>query len=401
MRRVLRPIVIFPLLALVLLAGILLTRTPGEATTATQLTTYGTGPFAARGIYEVLGRVGFSVSRLRMPLRAPLDSSSSYLLLDPPMQPSATGVHALLDAVRRGATAIVVPEAGTPLADSVGVRQSLYQTSNLEVRTSINDASTDEATATLRAAAAALPAMNFYLRPVPRGDSDTAARLPPHVRVLVRVSRDGTLEPAILARPMGRGWVVALSDVQWLANEFVRDTAAAVAAVRLVEWPAPSVRRPLVFDEYHQGFGLYVSLRQVVMHALAATPPGRAFLQVLVAGLVLLVALGVRPIAPRARARIERRSPLEHVGALAHAYEQVRATRTATKRLLHGLRRRHPLGLPPSADDARYLDLLRVHAPSLADDITLVSQALAQPLTAAEWVRIGGAIDHIERTIRQ
>lgn len=393
--------VIFPLLALVLLAGILLTRAPGEASTATQLTTYGTGPYAARGVYEVLQRVGFHVSRRRTTLRPPLDSTATYLLLDPPMAPSATGVHALLDAVRRGATAIVVPAAGTPLADSVGVRQSFFQTTDLEVRTGATDESVDEATAALRAAAARLPAMNYYLRPVPRSDSDTAPPLPAHVRVLVRVSGDSASEPAILARPMGRGWVVALSDAEWLANETVRDTAAAIAAVRLVEWPAPAVRRPLVFDEYHQGFGQHVSLPQVVVHALVGTPAGRAFLQLVAAGLVLLVALGVRPIAPLARVRIERRSPLEHVGALARAYEQVRATRTATQRLLHGLRRRHPLGLPPSADDARYLDLLRVHAPSVGADIALVREALAQPVSAADWVRIGGAIDHIERTIRQ
>jgi hypothetical protein len=138
-----------------------------------------------------------------------------------------------------------------------------------------------------------------------------------------------------------------------------------------------------------------------IRDALLHTAPGRAFLQLVAAGLILLLVYGVRPIAPLKRRSIERRSPLEHVGALARAYQQTEATRTSTQRLLRGLRRRRPLGATGSLDDESYLSLVSSRKPELAADVDRVRAALARPLPAAEWVAVGAAIDHIERTIAQ
>ena len=138
-----------------------------------------------------------------------------------------------------------------------------------------------------------------------------------------------------------------------------------------------------------------------IRDALLHTAPGRAFLQLVVAGLILLLVYGVRPIAPVRRRSIERRSPLEHVGALARAYQQAEATRLATQRLVRGLRRRRPLGATGALDDESYLSLVSSRKPELAEDVDRVRAALAKPLPAAEWVVVGGAIDHIERTIAQ
>ena len=89
------------------------------------------------------------------------------------------------------------------------------------------------------------------------------------------------------------------------------------------------------------------------------------------------------------------------VGALARAYQQTEATRTSTQRLLRGLRRRRPLGATGSLDDESYLSLVSSRKPELAADVDRVRAALARPLPAAEWVAVGAAIDHIERTIAQ
>jgi hypothetical protein len=115
----------------------------------------------------------------------------------------------------------------------------------------------------------------------------------------------------------------------------------------------------------------------------------------------LLLVYGVRPIAPAPRRSIERRSPLEHVGALARAYEQMAATRLATKRLVRGLRRRHPLGATGALDDDGYLSLVSSRKAELASDVDILRASLARPLPANEWVAVGRAIDHIERTITQ
>jgi hypothetical protein len=73
---------------------------------------------------------------------------------------------------------------------------------------------------------------------------------------------------------------------------------------------------------------------------LVEHPVGATLLQVALAALVLLLALGPRALPPVDVLRVERRDPLEQIDALAHAYEQVRATRTLTARLLHGVRSR-------------------------------------------------------------
>jgi hypothetical protein len=118
-----------------------------------------------------------------------------------------------------------------------------------------------------------------------------------------------------------------------------------------------------------------------------------------VAALALLVVLGMRALPPSPRSRIERRSPMEHVGALARAYEQVGATRTVSRRLLRGLRRRHPLGARHGDEDEVFLDALRSRYPSLASDVELLRRAIRQSLTPEELLGVGHAIHHIERAM--
>ena len=89
------------------------------------------------------------------------------------------------------------------------------------------------------------------------------------------------------------------------------------------------------------------------------------------------------------------------MGALSRAYEQADATRLATRRLVRGVRRRHPLGAAGSLNDQAYLALLAARAPALAPDLDLMRTALDTPLPRADWVRIGAALAHIERTFSQ
>ncbi|MGH7646854.1 MAG: DUF4350 domain-containing protein, partial [Gemmatimonadaceae bacterium] len=106
--RWLRPSIVLPVLGALLLAAVLFS--PGGDTGGaldTRLTTFGTNPFGAKAMYDVFKRLGWTVDRRRSAFRAPMDSSATYLVLDPPIDPSATEVSALLDAVRRGATIVV------------------------------------------------------------------------------------------------------------------------------------------------------------------------------------------------------------------------------------------------------------------------------------------------------
>jgi hypothetical protein len=256
-------------------------------------------------------------------------------------------------------------------------------------------------------AARRVGAFNRYLRPVPRSEADTAPAFPRGAAALVqirtRARRGGgeSVQPAMMELRVGRGRVLAVADADFLRNGAVRDGDAAVLAVRIFEWLDPSHAAPVVFDEYHQGFGEQDGMLGVIRDALFHTAPGRTFLQLVAAGLLLLLVYGVRPIAPVARRAIERRSPLEHVGALSRAYEQIGATRLATRRLVRGLRRRRPMGIAGTLDDDAYLALLRTRKPELDADVGLLHAALHTPLPSAEWVYVGGAIQNIERTIAQ
>lgn len=395
--RWLRPVIVLPVLSALLLAAVIFS--PGAPTSSldTRLTTYSTTPYGARALYDVLGRLGWQVVRQRSAFRAPVDSTDTYLILSPPYDPSATEVSALLDAVRRGATIVVSPEAGSTLADSLRIRRTRFDEDLEVVRSDTTDAS-DSASSFLAAAINA-GGVSRYLRPVPTSERDTAPVFPPDTATLLRVRADSSqAQPAVMTRKLGKGTAVVVADLEFARNENVRDTTGMILAVRLLERAGIDPRQRLVFDEYHQGFSDATSMSGVIGQALFDTPTGRAAVQALIAGLILLLAIGIRPVAPRERVSIERRSPLEHVGALRLAYEQVQATRLATNRLVRGLRRRHPLGAGPLTDDA-YLSLLAQRAPVAAGDAALLKRALTTPMAAADWVAVGSAIDHIERAI--
>jgi hypothetical protein len=392
--RWLRPRYIFALTALVVIATLLFTPAGDLGAYSSAITSFSARPYGARGIYEVSERLGWRVERRVTPLDTALDSRATYLILAPPIPLSAVEVGRLMDAVRSGAHALVSPAAGMPLADSLGVHRSTMSAFGSEVvggpdsvgeRTSAAQAISD--------AAAEAGRFDFAL------ETDSAMHW--SASTLVRVEGDDTEEPAVVSLRVGRGDVVVISDPGFFRNINAREGASTVFAVRIFEWLDPERDHPLVFDEYHQGFGERQSMPGAIRDALLHTAPGRAFLQLVAAGLILLLVYGVRPIAPLKRRSIERRSPLEHVGALARAYQQTEATRTSTQRLLRGLRRRRPLGATGALDDESYLSLVSSRKPELAADVDRVRAALARPLPAAEWVAVGAAIDHIERTIAQ
>jgi len=182
---------------------------------------------------------------------------------------------------------------------------------------------------------------------------------------------------------------------------------ADVAALRILEYVSDSApgggrRQRLVFDEYHQGYGEQPGTMRGIFAYLGRTGSGHLVLQLAAAGLVLLLAIGPRLLPPRAVDRIERRSPLEHVDALARAYRAVGATRTATSRLVHGVRRRveHSLGSQGGATtDATFLAWARERVPARATDVDLVSGALVQPISRRELEIVGQALRRLETSL--
>lgn len=392
--RWLRPRYIFALAALVVIATFLFTPAGEVGAYSSAITTFSARPYGARGVYEVSERLGWPVERRVTSLDTTLDARATYLILAPPMALTAVEVGALMRAVRAGAGALVSPAARTPLADSLGVHRTELIAFGADVVSGADSAGSRTAQAEAISDAAAEAGMFDYAL-------ETDSSMKWSATTMVRVEHEDEEKPAMMSLRVGSGEVVVLADPGYFRNLNARGGASTLFAVRTFEWLDPSRNRPLVFDEYHQGFGERESMPGAIRDALLRTAPGRVFLQLAAAALILLLVYGVRPIAPVKRSSIERRSPLEHVGALARAYQQTEATRTSTQRLLRGLRRRRPLGATGALDDQSYLSLVSSRKPELAADVERVRTALDRSLPAAEWVAVGAAIDHIERTIAQ
>ncbi len=409
---VLRPRVVLPLLAGVMLIAILFTPESPSTNLDLRLTTTSAGPAGAKGLYEVVSRLGWPTSRRVTPFREPLDSDAVYAVFGGPRRMTAAEVHALLETVRRGAGLIYVVE-DRPLTDSLVLRHSSAGGSLAVTAADSSRCRSQTLQNTLLWLGAGV---HLYHLVDSLSVLSSREPLPVDTSVFLSVTRDGqesagdsggTL-PAVLGYPLGRGRVVAVSDPDALRNDVVRVCRAGVGPrlVSAIEYASHGRRPPLVFDEYHQSTGDDANPFATAIAFLGTHPVGHTILQLLIGGLVLMLALGARALAPRGMPSIERRSALEHVGALALAYERIHATRTAVTRLVRGLRRRHDRGGWSSRaagrqgiEDAndRFLTAVAASHPRLASDVKRVEAAERTTVEASELLEVAAAIDRIDK----
>lgn len=449
--RLLTPKVVFGTLAAVIVIGSLLAPEGQPDDAVGTLSSLSYEPSGLRGWYEGAHRLGWRVRRREERFHGELDSRTVYVVLAPVIEPTASEVGALLGAVRRGAGLVVSSQKGSPLADSLHLYSDDFQyVGHPVVSGTLIGAQRQAGTAAISAAGSAAPdssddaddsdaplggigaldrALDSTLV-VKAGDADSAARtvtrrapvasalaaythhvhaaltsvrtLPSDTTVFVSVMvmhrLTPTIRPAVLGLPLGTGRIAVLADPGIVRNAMLSEEKLVVLPQRLLEWAAPTPTASVVFDEYHHGQGNHGSALRAIRSALTGTPVGRAGLQILLAGLVLLVALGARPIGARARMRLERRSPLEHVGALSRAYMQKGATRLAARRLVRGIRRRHGAAARSSDDDAFLLRLAERH-PALGPGVKRLIAATKNPVTPGELTLLADDIDTIERTL--
>ncbi|NUO64395.1 MAG: hypothetical protein HOQ34_12540 [Gemmatimonadaceae bacterium] len=460
--RLLRPKVVFgTLAAIIVLASLLVPNDNADEASGT-LSSLSYERSGVRGWYEGAQRLGWKVKRREERFHGTLSDSALYVVLAPEIEPTASEVGVLLAAVRRGAGLIVSAEKRSPLADSLHLFSDDFQYGGYPVvagrmptprppaeitmedvaamDSAADRASTDDSAAVADSAstdedeyettqeevqsfdsavsrsqrtrdsladvvrrrsrvAPALAAYSYHVhaalsatRPLPR---DTSTFL-----TVIAVSRlVPAVKPAAIGLPLGAGRVVVLADPGIVRNALLDEHDLVVLPQRFLEWAAPGAGAPVVFDEYHHGMGRHGSMSAAIGRALADTNVGRAGLQVMLAGLVLLIALGARPISPRPHMRLERRSPLEHVGALSRAYMQKGATRLAARRLVHGLRRRHGT-VARSGDDEVWLRRIAERHPALRPSVERLVAATKLPVSPRDFTMLADDIDTIERTLR-
>ena len=396
-----RPGVVLPAVGTVAVIVALLT--PQAATGRfgdPRLSSHLAGALGAQVLYDVAARLGWRATRQdTLPSPAAPDGRTIYAVLAP-VTPIAPGeAHRYLDAVRGGDALMLVLQGRTPLSDSLGVMQFPRGGVLRSPATETSEcAGPSEMTPPLWPDARVHLFGLRWLRGAP-ADRVVFASLE---REDLGMPRPGD---AAVGFALGRGRVIVVADPDLLRNDVLRHCAwgADVIAVRMLEWlraGGPAPRTVMAFDEYHQGYGSRSSVLGVTAAFLVDHPLGRAISIGAFAALVLLLAVAPRPIRPRDIERIERRDPLEQVDALAHAYEQVRATRTITARLLRGLRWRVERGAGTRArpDDA-FLDAVVARSAALTADVALVRRALRDTMSDRDLPSVGAALRRIERTL--
>ena len=396
-----RPGIVLPIVGVIVLVVALLTPQPSVGRLGDpRLTSHLAGSLNARVLSETSARFGFHVvQRDDSPTpdssRAP--GQSIHAVLAPPIAMTPAEAHAYLQRVRAGDGLLFTFDGRTPLGDSLGVwrtqggimQVSAADTLGCEPRRDLIPPLWPDGRVHLYGAR--------WVRSAPAERTGFAA--------LSGVPVPG--EPvAAVGFPFGQGRVVVLADPDLLRNDVVRRCAwgADVAAMRMLEWLRAGgtvPRSTLEFDEYHHGFGSRPSMSGLVGRFLVQHPVGRGVLQLALAGLILLLAAAPRALPPQDVERIERRDPLEQVDALAHAYEQVGASRTVALRLVRGVRRRVEGSVVGhrARSDANFLADARASDPALAPDVALVERALREPMAVRELAALGPALQRIELSL--
>lgn len=307
-----------------------------------------TGPWGARGWYDALALLDVRTSRERRRIvqQEQLPAEGLYALLDPghgltPREAAVLASH--------------VADGGAVLASGAGAR------------TLMRCAGWAPAFVTGRRARVEGLEVEVFgvLRPlVPDGASEgllqdgTASPCELALDSVDVVLGTDTGEPVILRFWAGTGTLTLVADGTLFANRQVRETDAGIVALSLVA----GRHKAVTVDEFHHGFGPGGSLWTEVRRWLATTPPGWLLLQLGAVTVVMLLAAGVRFGPARAVAPQRRRSPLEHVRALATALAAARGHRVAVRALVRGLRRRLAApGVPPRGSLDDWLDGMARH----------------------------------------
>ncbi len=339
--------------AIALVAG-----TAGTRPTSTwePVSTYRSGPMGGRAAYDVLARLGVPVERRRTALfdlaRHGRHRPAVLAVVSPETWLVPAEREAVAHYVGTGGVLFAAGDGGG-LTDCFGWRTAEPDTTG---------ATEDSVAVAAPAGVGHLPRVEWVLRPRGRG-ADTlenqlkrsAEQSKSGFRRLLKqddacrsVVREGvdTLLTTLAGMPVlvrlryeGGGSVVLLADDAYLRNAAWRTTDVPLLLVPLL-LPGRGAHGHVTWDEYHHGYGESTSTTGAVLEWMARSPAGWLLLQLIVVGLVWLAVTAVRFGPPRPVLDRRRRSPLEHVEALAAGLEGASGADTAVLLMISGLRRR-------------------------------------------------------------
>jgi hypothetical protein len=326
-------LVVLLLVIIVILAGLAGRQAASDDTDDPRASTFVRSDGGLAALYWTMEALDLPVAR-RMEPMLDADSLRGTLAIVAPLEPlAADEISVVMEHVHRGGTLLYVPtgyEYGSPAHDTLGLSPVLLPGVN-----------------PLRnGGRAAAPRPHRWTRGIARVEGfrrgfreSSAALRHPEAETLLAVDS----VPVAITWPLGQGRVIAVSDARPLTNGSLRTSGAAHVIIRATAEAGDSI----FFDEYHQGFTGDGSLLGGTMMMIRRFVSGPVAIQLLVAAALLLLVGARRFGAPLQPVPARRRSPLEHVEALAGAYRQAGARRTARRLLLAGMARRLGRRAPP------------------------------------------------------
>ena len=260
------------------------------------------------------------------------------VLLEPRVPPSAAEVASLLTWVRGGGTLVYAPDVDGELADSLGVSVTFTGSLPDSVR-----AADHRWASGLASPGDSSGFGSWELRPL-----GVDSGVPPDWTPLLMDVREEGESVSVAWMDVGEGGVLLLADAARLSNEVLADTPEAVVVIRAVVERAAG--GPVAFSEFHQGFDGRGRLLDRLGALLVDTGGGRVAVHLAAVAFGLTLLFGLRFGRPEPLPSPDRRSPREHVDALARIYRSADARRPVAQRLIQGAARRAHRTLVPGSD---------------------------------------------------
>ncbi len=383
------------LVVLAIIAGVI-----GHASAGPQFdtnqnpSTYLADPGGTRALFDALRRLGVDARRFRgrpTQLAHLADSTDqAYALLAPSAPLTSPEKRAVLQ-FGKSADLVLAGLTTSPLMRCFGYRVAPHLLEAIPV--------TGTGTPALSVGAVLLATHDSTY-----GDSsrvfDVApftCKVSPHLHPVTLLASDRGAVAVRIDSAIGVHAVILVSDVAVFRNLTLRTSPAGVFALQLL---VPY--RRVIFDEYHHGYGPSGSLVAATLAWSRESPWGWMVWQLAAVGLLALLCGAIRfgPAIPVIVRR--RRSPLEHVGALATALNAAHGHDQAIAAIVRGLRRRLAPPLLRSGGDwrdwLRRLDR-RAVTPAQRDALDTLRGLTTPGQPAASVLRSAQTVEDIWHTL--
>jgi len=387
-------------LALLLLLGITVAVVAGNRAGAPApayepASTFASGPEGSQAPYEVLRAMGLTVERRRSPL-FDLNTGGAreprlLVLAAPELALQPAELVQVGKFVRQGGVLLLAGNTG-------GVGPCLGW-----VRSAATAQTRRDSFPVAPAFGLSLPPVAAYL--LPRRDS-LEPGAPGQCPALTATATDTLVRtrsgrPVLLDFHYARGGrILFVADDGWLRNAAWKNTVIPYALVPLVTGAAGG--GVVAWDEYHHGYE-ESGTTGVALRWLMGTPAGWVLAQLLGAALLALAVSAFRFGPAQAAIDRRRRSPLEHLDALAAGLESSGGSSTALGLIVGGLRRRlSRTGQMPRGAADQWISSLALVMPSARGRgaVRRVREALTKLGDGAQVLAAADAVEDVWEELR-